>query len=444
MASAGKKADVRLDLGRSYQTIDGFGVNFNSKYWIGSGARLKPAVDLLLEDLGARLFRVDIWGKSDWPDPTGELGPSSLQPDNLARVYQGEIFQRGWNLMRYLNERGIEPYLTASGDVPPWMLAADGKTLRDYDAFCEMLASMVDWARSREGLRFTLFGPLNETDLGSPEGPSVSPEEYVKVCETLDEKLCRRDLMDIRFVVPEQARFDPNYLRELVKSRRLRERIGVFSMHDYADLSAEDYRAVIETIRRSNYADKRLWFGEFGDLEQSGEKEWYVAWVMVSRLLDHLSAGFNASLAWDAFDNYHDHDEWWTIYGLIRTGLRAMTPKKRYYALKHVYRFVLPGFQRVPTTCGSSDLRVLAFASQDRQQISVVGMNLSSSGNLYLNVEADGLPEVVRQSRLALYRTSESENCVRVSDVPAKGGNWPFSGAEFLLPPNSIFTLTNI
>jgi hypothetical protein len=74
-------------------------------------------------------------------------------------------------MMRYLNEQGIEPYLTASGIAPAWMFGPDGATLTDHQRFCEMLASLVEWARVREGVRFRLFGPLNETDLGPPAGP---------------------------------------------------------------------------------------------------------------------------------------------------------------------------------------------------------------------------------------------------------------------------------
>jgi hypothetical protein len=442
MASAGTKVDVRLDFGKTYQVVDGFGVNINSRYWIGD--RLLPAMDLLVNDLGARLFRVDIWGKSNWIDPTGVIGPDALEPERLATIYQGEIFQRGWAMMRYLNERGIEPYLTASGDVPRWMLAEDGKTLQDYEAFTDMLVSMIEWARRKEGLRFSLFGPMNETDIGTPEGPTVSPEDYVRVCEILDEKLARKGLDDIRLVVAEQAYFTPDYLEALVRSQKLRERIGVFSMHDYLDYSDEDYRCITDVVRLSPYGDKPMWFGEYGDLEQSGEKEWFVAWAMASRLLDHLAHGFSGSLSWDAFDNYHDHDEAWTIYGLLRTGLRVYTPKKRYHAVKHIYRYVLPGFERIGAKVDSSDVRVLAFANHERTALTVVGMNLSSSRTYYLNVDSSDIQGSLRAGKAALYRTSEHENCVLIDNVPMKGANYPFMGAEVCLPPDSIFTLTTI
>jgi len=442
MASAGTKVDVRLDLAKTYQTIDGFGVNINSKYWIRD--QLLPAMDLLVNDLGARLYRVDIWGKSNWVDPSGALGPSSMNPEHLAEIYQGEIFQRGWAMMRFLNQQGIEPYLTASGDVPKWMLAADGKTLQDYDAFCDLLVSMVDWARRKEGIRFSLLGPLNETDLGSPEGPTVSPADYARVCEILDEKLAQRGLDDIRLVVAEQSNFSPDYLEALVRSPKLRERIAVFSMHDYVDFDEAAYRCITDVVKLGPYADKHMWFGEFGDLEQSGEKEWFVAWAMASRLLDHLANGFNGSLAWDAYDNYHDHDEAWTIYGLLRTGLRVYTPKKRYYAVKHVYRYVLPGFERIGVTSAADEVRVLAFANPGRSELTVVGMNLSSSRTYYLNVDSPEIQGDLRARTAACYRTSEHENCVLVDRVPLRGPNYPFTGMEVCLPPDSIFTLTTL
>jgi hypothetical protein len=207
MTGAGSLLQITIDGRRSFQSIDGFGVNINSKYFIGD--QLLPAMHLLVDDLGATLYRVDIWGKSDWIDPTGQSGPSALEPAHLAAVYQGEIFQRGWALMRWLNSRGIQPYLTASGDVPAWMLAEDGRTLKDLESFGAMLVSMLVWAKKKENLRFTLFGPLNETDIGQPEGPLVDPATFLHVGEILDRQMAEQGLDDIRLVVAEQADFNP-------------------------------------------------------------------------------------------------------------------------------------------------------------------------------------------------------------------------------------------
>ena len=128
--TSGTFVNLRVNVDQLYQKIDGFGVNTNSKYF---DPRLMPAMNFLVDDLGATLYRVDIWGKSNWIDPDGTLGKkAALAPEHLASIHQGDIFQRGWEMMRWLNAHGIRPYLTASGIVPSWMLASDGKTLSDY------------------------------------------------------------------------------------------------------------------------------------------------------------------------------------------------------------------------------------------------------------------------------------------------------------------------
>ena len=434
MPAAGKMVQIRVNANQTFQTLDGFGVNINSKQW---QPRLLPAMELLLDDLGATLYRLDIFGKSNWPDPAGTIGLASLEPARLRAIYQGEIACRGWEMIRYLNGRGIEPYLTASGDVPTWMLASDGKTLVDYEHFSEMMVSLVDWVIHHEGLKIRCFGPLNETDIGSPEGPTVSPEEYPQVLEILDRKLAEKGF-SIPLVVPEQSQFNGNTIRRISAHPSLAARTGVFATHCYADISFAQFADV--RAATAAFPDAHLWMGEYGDLDQSGEKEWYVAWVMTLRLLDLLENGYHGALVWDAYDNYHDHDEHWTIYGLLRTGLRAYTPKKRYYASKQVFRFVRPGFQRLLAEVSMPDVRALAFASLDRAQAVVTGVNLSSQPR-NLDIRLEGFPEAVAGGKVAYYRTSESENCHRIAVIPVRGGNWPFNGIDVVVPGDSIFTL---
>jgi hypothetical protein len=165
---------------------------------------------------------------------------------------------------------------------------------------------------------------------------------------------------------------------------------------------------------------------------------------MMSRLLDQLEAGFQGSLAWDAYDNYHDHDEAWTIYGLLRAGRQLYTPKKRYYALKQVYRFVRSGMLRIATLTDYPDIRAFAFMDQNRNELTVVGMNLSAAQAYYLNIDSPALPEQVRRRKAAYYRTSSEENCCHIADIPMMSQNYPFTGCEVYVPPESIFTLTTI
>ncbi len=280
--------------------------------------------------------------------------------------------------------------------------------------------------------------------MGSPEGPLVDPQTYARVCEMLDEKLTARGLDEIRLVVPEASGFNDQYLKALVSSKKLLERIGVFSLHDYSDISPEAYAQVTGVVKHSPYRAKRLWMGEFGDLEQTGEREWTTAMWIFSRLLDQLLAGFNASLVWDAYDNYHDHDEYWTIYGIIRTGLRAHTPKKRYHALKQVYRFVPPGWQRVELLSSNPQVRAAAFTNPERTHLTVAGMHTSAIRPAILNLSAAGLAEETLRGKVTYYRTSAAENCHTIAHIPMRGGNYPFIGIEAVLPPDCIFTFTTL
>jgi O-glycosyl hydrolase len=437
-----RKVDVHLDLTRVYQTIDGFGVNFNPRYW--TGMALLPTMDLLLDDLGATLFRVDIWGRSNWIDPDGELGREALTPDHLACIYESDVFEHGWEFMRYLNECGIEPTLSCSGDLPGWMLGSDGKTLQDYEAYTDMLVSLVEWARRKEDIRFTYFSPMNEPDTGSPKGPLATPEAFVKVCEMLDARLSEHHLDDIRMVVAEQGHFDRDYLYALVNCEGLQKRIGAFGMHSYADIAVDSYKTLANVIHNSSYRGRRLWMSEFGDLDQSGDREWYVAWTMASRLMDHLAAGFHAALAWDAFDSFQEHERAWSISGLLRTGLNTFTPKKRFFALKHFYRFIMPGFTRIEAYADNPDVRVLAFSDPDRAELTVVGMNQSEARTYYLNVDSPTIPTSIRSAKADYYRTSETENCALVDRIPVRGMSQPFTGMSIQLPPDSIFTLTTL
>ena len=80
MSHPGTFVNLRVNGSQPLQKIDGFGVNINSKYF---DSRLMPAMDLLVDDLGATLYRVDIWGKSNWIDPDGTLGKkAALAPEH--------------------------------------------------------------------------------------------------------------------------------------------------------------------------------------------------------------------------------------------------------------------------------------------------------------------------------------------------------------------------
>lgn len=440
MQGVRKSAKIRVDRSRRYQTIDGFGVNINAKCW-AEGA-IQPVVNLLIDDLGATLFRLDGYGRADWVDPDGSLGrEQALSERNYERVYASRDFQNALGMARYLNERGIDPYITVSGRAPAWMCAADGKTLVDYDGFAEMTVHYAAWLR-KNGVRFTLFGPLNETDLGPPEGPLVSPASYVKACEALVDALDRHALKDVKLVVAEQAQFNTKYVDQLLTCEKLAGRIGVLAMHAYSDFHVDP---LTSRISLPEYRHIRAWMTEFGDLRQSTELEEQIAWVSMERLMRLLEDGMNGALSWDAYDNYHDHDEAWTCFGLIMNAWDVFTPKKRYYTLKHIYRFVRAGYTRIEAVCSEADIPVLAFEGEDGKVLTVVGMNPGEQTvALDLDLGYHGEASSLAYLDYEVYRTCSFEDCARVTTPIVKLKNHASLGVEFMALPGSIFTITNL
>ncbi|SFS66586.1 O-Glycosyl hydrolase [Paenibacillus sp. BC26] len=408
----------------THQTIDGFGVNINPLYW--ENGKLESVMELLHQDLGAELYRLDVFGQSNWIDPSSGGNKELLNETTYRQVYRSAPFQDAWAMARYLNSKGIKPYLNASGLVPAWMCGGDGKTLEDYESFSEMMASMLHWARHEENIQFELFGPLNETDAGPPEGPLVSAEEYAKCMEILVDVLDRRGLSDVKLVVAEQSLFSLDYIVALMGSRKLDGRIGVFGMHDYHSNSV---KSVPEQM--SGYIDgrTRFWMTEYGDLDVTGEYEWEVAWISTHRLIGYLLEGAQAALAWDAYDNYHDHDKAWSLYGLIRSSRSEYTPKKRFYAAKQVFKFVKPGSSRVTLDFEQSSLHAAAFWHDDHGT-TVVGMNQSDNPVTVQLSEVSGRP-------FELYFTNETLHCAKAGLIAIDRGT-----ASALIPAKTIFTFT--
>jgi len=327
------------------------------------------------------------------------------------------------------------------------MLGADGITLADYASFCEMLISFIDWARNREKIRFRLFGPMNETDIGAPEGPTLDPVGYVKVCGMLDRMLKDKGWDEIKLVVAEQAIFNSDYVKAFTAREDLADRIAVFGLHMYSEIGKEQFTQV-RAFLQGPYKDKLLWMSEYGDLDQSGEKEWYVTWKSTERALAFIQAGFNGGLQWDAFDNHHDHDDTWTIFGLIRYARFVVTPKKRFYGAKQLYRYVQPGFVRVAAEGNREDISIVAFISPDEKDVTVVGMNHALSP-CELEICFVNLPHILEKSGLHFFLTTERDNCVKQPDlifydtfggINVKKRN----SVTVYASPESIFTLTTI
>jgi O-glycosyl hydrolase len=439
---------VTIDLSKRYQTMDGFGVNINGTYFRESQ---KPMIDMLIDDLGATIFRLDPYGITNWEAVNDNDDPKVMNWEYYNDRYSIPTFEASWAAARYLNSRGIKPFMALSGTAPEWML--DSKPLtpeppdhkRDlsrpyhlnpamYDEFAEEVVSMAVYARTKARIDFTYFGPLNETDCYPAEGPRVDPSETPRLLNAISHRLRQEGLGDVRLVVAEQCGLERDYAGPILNSGDLMSQVGVFAFHSYGSGSLTPH---IDRLNATKYAGSvRVWLTEYGDLndlDRTAANEWNNFSVAATRrALRAINEGASAALYWDAYDNYHEHYPRLTFYGLVQNSDHIYTPKKRYFAAKQLYHFVRPGAQRVEAV--SSDARglmVSGFYDAARREFVLAG--LKQGGPDYVDVEFGGQEPV--PARFEIYQTTRSLDCAKTDEASMTGRS-----VRLRIPGDAIFT----
>lgn len=454
---------VGVNATKTITVTDGFGVNITPVQW--RDGNLKSVINMLVDDLGATLFRFDCTGLADWLDPSRRNTEGQWPETYLDSVYKTKVFKDAWATFRYLNSKGVEPFFNVSGRIPPGLgQPTDPKRLADFTGYARMIVSMLRWARDKENLKFSLVAPFNETDLGYPEGPKIEGKDLLLATQVVITELDAAGMKDIKLIAIDDAYPKMDRLEDVLSDTSLVNRLAVFATHTYGNgdigenepwFDAEtDYARFSKTIKNSSFRNSSVWMTEYGDLDQTGEIGYEFAWRSTRRLMKAFRDGFNAAIAWDAFDNFHEHDTAWAKYGLLNTDTATWTytPKVRYYAAKQVYRFVKPGWRMVeiitpqPATPdiyrtwhdSFRHIRILAFVSPDGSDYSILIMNGIES-DTDLTITLDGISSTALSKSVRHFVTSRSEYCVQHKEAAREGKT-----INAILPANSISTLTTL
>ena len=293
--------------------MDGFGVNFNGTYFRDSQ---KPMIDMLIDDLGATIFRLDPYGLTNWEAANDDADQKHMNWEYYNDRYSIPAFEASWAAGRYLNSRGLKPFMALSGTAPDWMLDTKPLTpepaktrVKDlgkpyhlnpamYEEFAEEVVSMAVYARTKARINFEYFGPLNETDCYPNEGPRIDPSETPAVLNAISHRLRQEGLGDLRLVVAEQCNLENNYVGPILDSHDLMSQVSVFAFHSYGNLSLTPH---IERLNRTDYARSvRVWLTEYGDLndlDRTAANEWMNFSVTASRrALRAINEGASAAL----------------------------------------------------------------------------------------------------------------------------------------------------
>jgi O-glycosyl hydrolase len=442
--AAAPGAIIKVDGATTHQTIDGFGVNVNTTWWHNGDYRnsdvLKPALDMLISDLGATTFRAVV-EETDWEAVNDDADPNNFNWSYFNQVFTTARFQGIWNTLRYLNQKGIRDRLVIGfmGTASKWMGTNYTISTGMEDEFVETIAAFLYYARHTAGIEFSLMSPMNEPEQVLKrwyEGPNMPDAVQVtRVLKKLAAKLDAIGMSDIRFVAPDAASqsFFQSILSEMVKEPLILSKLYRWGVHSY-DKDASGYDNMIAGSASSN---KSFWVTET---------------CGIANLFGQLDDNAASHIFWDGFDSVYQHairhDSRWTtppndwcfwmktdegkpLLAYDKTTSR-WTPRKQFYEYAQLFKYVAPGAVRIGATSGNNKLAVYAYRNPDGKVV-IVGRNTAGSA-----VAVNGtLSSIKAPHTLDFTYTTRTQNMVKGASV-AVNSSGAFSAT---IPSDSVFTL---
>ncbi|HEY6977507.1 MAG TPA: CehA/McbA family metallohydrolase [Chitinophagaceae bacterium] len=434
--------NLQVDGAKRLMQFDGIGVNANTRSW--NGKELQPALDLLLDSMHASVWRVIVETVEKWEDVNDNNDPFSFNWDYYNKLYETPKFQKALDMITYLNARGITDKLMINfmGPVPGWM---GKKTIKpEYeDEYVEMIVSFLYYAKNKRHLQFGLVSPTNESDWHN-EGPELDEKQYARLLRKLIDRMSALGMSDARYVAPDPASMEngiKRYIPELMKDSVIMAKMAHFGLHSYGGY----YANADSALKNSAYPRSDFWITEWNawrdglDDGKIGVYDYKFASECVGYLLDLLKHGATAAIEWEGYDSYYEHHapslfSYWGILGYDHD-TKIYSPRKHFYAIQQVSKFVAPGSFEVAVSEKKDSLTVLCFYNTPLNSITLVGINTSSRA-VSVNGSMANLPPV---DHFEMYYTNSSENLHRDADVTVTTQTFNVE-----VPANSIFTLQSV
>ena len=433
-----KTVGLAIDAGFTYQQIDGFGVNANTWSW---NKEFEPAAALMLDSLKVNLWRVIVETVENWEVKNDNKDPFTFNWKYYNRLYETPKFRKAWDMIAYLNKRGVTDGLMINfmGRVPLWM---GGEVVKPEfeDEYVEMLVSFFYYAVHVKKLHIGLIAPMNEPDIRK-EGPTVKPEQYVRLIRKFVERMDAVGLGHIKLVGPDVAGMDNginSYIPLMAKDPVVMKALARFGLHSYAGYyaNADSSMHAADGSRRGYWVTEWNAWCEGCDDGILGEYNYQFASKSMSFLIALLTHGARGAMAWEGYDSYYEHHapSPFSYWGLLEFDRSTNTyrPRKNFFAFQHFSSFIKPGSRRIYTSQHSDSLVTTAFYDSLSRELIVVGVNKYTSP-VSLRTVVTGLSGL---QHVSLYYTDEQHNVTRASDTPVDDNEFTMT-----LPGQCIFTL---
>ena len=439
IAVSSQAADITIDGTQEFQIMNGFGVNANSERWVGN--ELVPALDTLIDTMGATVWRVVVESVQNWETTNDDSNPFNFNWTYYNSLYETEKFQKLWGMLGYLKQKNVDTIMVSvMGCLPNWMGGCSLNTSYE-DEWVEMVTSLLGYARNTKNLRIDMFDPFNESDITN-EGPTIGVTQYIRVLKKLITRMDALGLGDIEIIGPTTADVGTgrDWMQDMLSDSQIMGKVRHFGFHSYSGNSS----GIDSDIKGSAYPDRNFWMTEFSawcngcDAGGQPPDDWTFGSDTFGYLRNHINQGAASALIWEGYDSKYEHPPGtWSYWGLLQYNKSSgtYTPRKRMYINAHVFRFVRPGDVRIGAITGQSGLTLLAFRNAATDSLTIVGRNETSSA-LTINGTLTGLLPL---TNLQFYETTQSVNFRRNADVPVSNNTFAAQVAG-----NSFFTLSTL
>ena len=447
--AASGQVSLSVDCAKRYQTIVGLGTC--GMHWTGGDLYLnKDLQRMYVEDLGASIIR---FGVPPAVLPQEVADPKDIHfKDFVVNTPQARNGLEFTAAVFAMNPK--EMTVIASVWSPPGWMKTTGKTsgggqLRKdrVEHYAQYLAEWVLFMREVEKTPVQAVSIQNELVFREPYDSCQYdvPTYRDTVLATCDAFQSRR--LTTRIFGPEHMTWDASrnlqYANAVLADPRGKACFTAVATHGYDDGikpsgSAQDSAALWKLVQPLGL---QWWMSE-----TSGEQPGFVgdgvdkkgrpqpgAFNLANRIHNALVYG-NAS-AW-VYWCFSGHSKKANDGAAVEALMNGTEPTKKYFVSKQYYRFIRPGAVRVAAgPDGENNLQISAYQHEKNRTLTIVLLNHDATeARISLDVKAG--PNI---RSFAAYRTSETENCLRLDNAPQTGGK-----VTLTLPGRCVTTLYGV
>jgi O-glycosyl hydrolase len=449
-------ADVTVDAGKKYQTIEGFGTCLIS--WdpaMDAFYRTPGAARTYADDLRFTFLRCNLWGDGTIPETADPAEIRHTDPAFAAKDPRTPVFLAFAKAIKEIN-----PGVKVIGTVwspPAWMkenrsitdrfsAAALGETYRSdkgeltnrvrkeyYPHFVRWLVEMARYYES-QGVPLDAISPANEPQFTQTFESCVwTPADLVTIIAMLGAELHKEGLDRVRIFGPESMTgFNwpggPNrlFVDVLRANPAALEALDVFATHGYED----GFRADVTKNSSAQFWDliratgKPCWVTEGG----TGDHQWPapIRERGVGAAIHNSLASGNAS----AFVPWQYVERRPSEHALMTTQGKT----KKTQVVRHYSRFIAPGSRRVEADPAYGAVMASAYLTRAGDGLVLVLIHPQDQEQAVTVTLRDG-PKV---ARFRAIRTSATEDGREIEPVVVREGR-----TTFAMPGQCIMTLTS-